>query len=210
VTRDEIRFKPATETESDLLADMVFGTDEQVSAQLAAAVFGARDHEQLRPLFRQVWRSGQHWRSTWVAVDRQGDVVGLVKVGSSALKLDRSLVTVAVRSMRWRAVRLPWRLQLGARVTPAKPAGSFVIDELHVLPSTRGRGVGARLLAHAVMLATEAGRSTISLDTYTTNPARRQYERAGFNAVAETHDATFERLTGIAGRVLYVKSLVAK
>ena len=59
---DRIRIRPATEMESDLVADLVSGTDEQVSAELAVAVFGARDHEQLGPLFRQVWRHGQSWR----------------------------------------------------------------------------------------------------------------------------------------------------
>jgi GNAT superfamily N-acetyltransferase len=207
---DRIRIRPATEMESDVLADVVFGTDEQVSAKLAVAVFGARDHEQLRPLFRQVWRNGRSWRSTWVAVDESDVVVGLVKVGASGLKLDGIIVMVAVRTLRWRAVRLPWRLRMAARVTPQKPAGSFVVDELHVLASARGRGVGGRLLAHSETLAVEARCSTLSLDTYATNPARRLYERVGFRAAAETRDATFERLTGVTGRILYVKPLAAR
>jgi ribosomal protein S18 acetylase RimI-like enzyme len=209
VVSDGLCFRLAVEAESDLLSDLVFGTDDQVSAQLAVDVYGARDREQLRPLFRQVWRSGQSWRSTWVAVNEQGDVVGLVKVGASGITLDRRIVTAAVRSMRWRAVRLPSRLRLAAIVIPTKPAGSFVVDELHVVPSARGRGVGAHLLAHAEDLAIGAKCGSMSLDTYVTNPARRLYERAGFRAMAETSDIAFEQLTGIAGRVLYVKSLVS-
>lgn len=79
-----------------------------------------------------------------------------------------------------------------------------MVDELHVLASARGRGVGGRLLAHSETLV-EAGCSTLSLDTYVTNPARRLYERVGFRAAAETRDATFERLTGVTGRILYVR-----
>ena len=66
-----------------------------------------------------------------------------------------------------------------------------MVDELHVLASARGRGVRGRLLAHSETLV-EARRSTLSLDTNVTNPARRLY-------------ATFERPTGVTGRILYVK-----
>jgi hypothetical protein len=47
----------------------------------------------------------------------------------------------------------------------------------------------------------------MALTTLTTNPARRLYERFGFEVSGEATDPEFERLTGAAGNVLYVKRL---
>jgi hypothetical protein len=41
------------------------------------------------------------------------------------------------------------------------------------------------------------------------NPARRLYERKGFVATCTALDATYERLTGVGGRVLMEKRLAS-
>jgi ribosomal protein S18 acetylase RimI-like enzyme len=47
----------------------------------------------------------------------------------------------------------------------------------------------------------------ISLTTGSNNPARRLYERHGYEHADEKLDARYERLTGVPGRVLLVKQL---
>ena len=74
-------------------------------------------------------------------------------------------------------------------------------------PGFRGRGIGGRLLAFAEAEAARTGHGQVALHTFTTNPARRLYERNGYRAVAEVTDPDFERRTGVAGNVLYVKDL---
>ena len=47
----------------------------------------------------------------------------------------------------------------------------------------------------------------LSLTTNVANPARRLYRRCGFEVAEHREDAEYERITGIAGRVLMVKAL---
>ena len=80
--------------------------------------------------------------------------------------------------------------------------------ELQVAPDRRNEGHGARLLAAVDDHAREVGASHVSLTTAIENPARRLYERCGYELVAEKRDAGYERATGSAGRVLMVKRLL--
>jgi len=52
-----------------------------------------------------------------------------------------------------------------------------------VLPAQRGRGVGTSLLAALIKSARELGRPALSLSVEADNPARRLYERFGFQVV---------------------------
>lgn len=202
-----LSFRPATEAEADLVADLVFGSPDQLGRRVMVAVHGVRDGERLRPLLRAVWRSAGSWRQTIVAVDDEHGVVGLVQTGSSSTRVTSAVFRAALHAHGWRIVRLPRRLRIFDSVSPAKPAGAFLVAELHVHPDHRGAGIGTKILEHAEALARAGGYAEIALDTYTANPARRLYERVGYEAVAETHDPRFERLSGVAGRVLYVKRL---
>lgn len=204
-----IRYRPALEAESDVVADMVFGSEDDVGRQIAIAVYGVRDGERLRPLFRQAWREAENWRQTTLAIDTTGEVIGLVHTGRSSMRITPRLVVAACRALRWRTVRLPLRVRVFDAVSPGKPDDAFVVSELHVRPENRGAGIGGGLLRHAEELGRAKGYLQVALDTYTTNPARHLYERSGYEAVAETFDPRFERLSGTGGRVLYVKQLSA-
>lgn len=76
-----------------------------------------------------------------------------------------------------------------------------------MLASGRGNGVGAALLQQAEAEARIQSSTQLSLTTATNNPARRLYEREGFRLVETRTDPEFEHATGVAGRVLMVKSL---
>jgi GNAT superfamily N-acetyltransferase len=232
---DDLVIRPAGEDESDVVAEIVFGEPGQVTRQVAAALYGVDDPEVLRPLFRAVWAAGENWRQTHVGVvshlsdadptaadpprgapsptigsidlDR---VAGIVQLGESGTRITAGVAVAALRALGIRALAAPRALRLAARVAPTKPAGALIVSELHVAVWSRGRGVGARLLAFAEAEATRTGHDQVALHTFTTNPARRLYERCGYRVVAEVTDPAFERRTGVAGNVLYVKDLAER
>jgi ribosomal protein S18 acetylase RimI-like enzyme len=106
-----------------------------------------------------------------------------------------------------RALRLPHRLRVRARVAPKKPPDAYVIAEIHVAPAYRGRGCGAEILAYAERDARSRGFSEMALHTLTTNPAQRAYRRAGFETMLTLTDPEFRELTGVDGNVLMVRRL---
>ena len=70
--------------------------------------------------------------------------------------------------------------------TPAR--GQFILDGIAVSTSTRGRGIGTRLLEEVLKFAKEQGYETVRLDVVDTNPrAKSLYERCGFKAVRNEH-----------------------
>ena len=80
--------------------------------------------------------------------------------------------------MRW--------VREGRYVMPPVPAHGFYLQNLAVLPSLRGRGLGQRLLEDVFRRAKGAGAQAVHLDLYAGNPAQALYERAGFKVLAET------------------------
>ena len=77
-------------------------------------------------------------------------------------------------------------VQEGRYVLPAVPAQVFYLQNLAVLPSLRGRGLGQCLLEDVFRRAKEAGAEAVHLDLYAGNPAQALYERAGFKVLVET------------------------
>jgi ribosomal protein S18 acetylase RimI-like enzyme len=70
------------------------------------------------------------------------------------------------------------------------------VESLTVSKEMRGQGVGTKLLTRVEQFATEHGYSFLSLNVVDTNPAKRLYERLGFEIV-ETKQLGF--LTKRAG-----------
>lgn len=202
----DLVFRPATRADSDVIADTIFGDAEQDSTRAGIALFGVADPVRLRDLFRSAWRRAHHWRHTEIA-ELDGRPVGLLQAGGSSMRVTPGLVIDALRAVGPAAVRLPFRLRVADRVSPPKPAGAFVVSEVHVVAAYRGRGIGGALLERAEARARREGAAVMALHTLVTNPARRLYERHGYVATAEVTDPAFERLTGVRGNVLYVKDL---
>ena len=202
----DLTFREATADDSDRLADIVFGGPESEGRHVAGAVFGIKDTERLRPVFRRVWREAENWRQSELAL-LDGVPVGALQTGHSSMKITPGVVIAAVRALGLGALRMPSRLRIEDRVSPKKPDGAFIISEIHVDESYRGRGLGARMMARAEEQARAGGYSVMALHTRTANPARRLYERCGYEAAGEATDPEFERLTGVPGNVLYVKRL---
>ena len=69
-------------------------------------------------------------------------------------------------------------------------APTWVLNDLYVRPSARGRGVAEALMTHGERLALEAGAVTVQLETHGDNAvARRLYERRGYRVDATVHYA---------------------
>ena len=202
-----LTFRPATVAESDLLADMVLGDEQQVTTQVAMRLYGIERLDVARALFRVTWRAAENWQRSVIA-SRESEPVGMIQTGMSSMKVTPGLALAALRALGPGALlRLPGRLRIQRRVSPAKPPGAYVVAELHVAPASRGQGIGEAMLAHAEADARGRGFDEMALHTLTNNPARRLYERCGFSVVETRVDPDFRRLTGADGNVLLVKAL---
>ena len=81
------------------------------------------------------------------------------------------------------------------RVFSADEPGYGFVDEhtpelaIAVVPSQRGRGVGEKLLLALIERGRQAGYAALSLSVEPGNPARKLYERHGFEVVDEGAEA---------------------
>lgn len=77
---------------------------------------------------------------------------------------------------------------------PSEPGYGFVDEStpelaIAVVPSKRGHGIGDELLQALIAKAKEGGYERLSLSVEPGNPARKLYERHGFEVVNEGDDA---------------------
>jgi ribosomal protein S18 acetylase RimI-like enzyme len=145
-----------------------------------------------------------------VVAESGGAVVGLLQytLGTAATDVNLERVRLALRvAGPVRLARAVPRLRARQRVDVMPPPDAFYVAELHVDPTRRSEGIGARLLAWADDEATRLGRTHMALNTYSTNRARHLYDRAGYRVTHERTDPRYERYTGIPGRVLMEKRL---
>lgn len=115
-----------------------------------------------------------------LGADAHGDVVACLAVANPGTSARPGRADDAA----WWGVRRDGRLVgvVGAARRPGAPGGrgSWHLHGLGVLPTERGRGLGAALTARAVRDALGAGADWVSLGMYADNAtARRLYERLG-------------------------------
>ena len=149
-----------------------------------------------------------------VVAEQDGSLVGIIETmrpadsdamsAGTMLRMLRGGLRIGGPSLLWRYLRYSCA-RAKVQVEPA-PA-SYYIAELDVHPDHRNRGIGGALLRYAEAAARADCFERMSLATTITNPARHLYERHGFIVVETRTDPAYERLTGIPGRVLMVKSL---
>ena len=137
-------------------------------------------------------------------------VVGVLQYtrGQSGTPITLGHVRLAVSVMGPIGVfRLLPRLRARTKVDMPIPLDSFYIAELHVDPKLRGQGIGGELLDWAEQEARRLGDPRMTLTTTATNPARHLYERKGFAVTTSATNPSYERFTGIPGRVLMEKHI---
>ncbi|WNG48446.1 GNAT family N-acetyltransferase [Archangium minus] len=115
------------------------------------------------------------------AIGPDGTVLGVLghyRAGRGAI--DLRYQTLLRHFSPWSA---PWRALLLLPLHREARPGELLLDGIAVDPAARGRGLGTRLLAHAVELARQDGLRWVRLGVVDTNPrARALYERCGFVA----------------------------
>src|SRR5262245_47788066 len=80
-------------------------------------------------------------------------------------------------------------VQLYPSFSSVRAARIYVLNDLFVLPSARGRGVASSLMRAAVAVAREAGAVRLKLSTAISNaPARRLYEGMGWKRDEEFYE----------------------
>ena len=73
--------------------------------------------------------------------------------------------------------------QLYPLFSSTRMARLYLLNDLFVHADARGTGLGAALLARAYQHACEEGACELMLETGNDNPARRLYERSGYEAI---------------------------
>ncbi len=87
-------------------------------------------------------------------------------------------------------------------------AGELLLDGIAVHPTSRGQGVGTRLLNAVLTMASAKGLQSVRLDVVDTNPAaRRLYERLGFVPVKTNQYAFLRPIFGFSASTMLVKDL---
>lgn len=96
-----------------------------------------------------------------------------------------------------------------SRIDIPIPPGSFHIANLQVDAARQGQGIGNQLLEWAEKEAHRLDAPRMTLITNTDHARTSWYERFGFRTTQTATDPTFERYTGIRGRILMEKDLRA-
>lgn len=203
---DGLTFRRATPEDTERIAAIMFDDPGQEAIGLIGG------EEQAREIGNALVRlpgSPQGWQHT-VLAELEGEPVGVLQAGINpvGVKITLRLALTALRILGPVGVlKLLPRLRARVRLDMKVPDGSHNIVELHVDARLRGRGIGGAMLEYAEGEASKRGCRRMSLTTHTANPARRLYERHGFQVVETRRDADYERYTGVAGRHLMVKDL---
>ena len=186
--------------------------------QLAALMFAAPSREAIaiagtaeaaRRFLTRLWRHAlEAGTSTVIVAEDESGTVGFAQVSHGGeIPPFPTVARAALASMGLGAIGAGWRSLARMKVDLSPPPGGVHLVELQVAPELRNRGIGAFLLARVEEHALEHGAAHVSLTTAADNPARRLYERNGYELVAQKTDARYERITGSEGRVLMVKRL---
>ncbi|MBI4731417.1 MAG: GNAT family N-acetyltransferase [Chloroflexi bacterium] len=178
-----IQIRPALSTDAPLGATLIHLS----MGEEADWVFGRGNHKStgavLAGLFQRKGNRLSHELCSVAELD--GRVVGALvacpgrRLGRLNLRTGLHLLQVVGLAATVRLVRyLP---MYGNLVEAA--ADEFYVTNLAVLPEMQGRGIGAALLSHADALARSNRLLKCSLLVTFDNPARRLYERSGYQIV---------------------------
>ncbi|MCC5887678.1 MAG: GNAT family N-acetyltransferase [Gammaproteobacteria bacterium] len=186
INAETVTLQPATASHPELAAELIHATEPHIFGYL-------HDHDMA--LLRR--HLGYQWQQTdslfshrfCTAAMLDGELAG-IEIGYDAVTQERAAGAMIEHAM---AVLTPAQFahlatwfEHGRYVLPPVPEDAWYLQHLAVVAQARGRGVGERLLVNAMERSREAGFGRVLLDLYAENPARRLYERMGFEVIVET------------------------
>jgi ribosomal protein S18 acetylase RimI-like enzyme len=202
-----IAFRAGGVDDVDGLMDIQFQSPSAEVVAMAVSVVAARRFASL--LLARALAEGT---ADVVVLEVDGSVAGFAQLSTGGdVPSLRIVARSAVTAMGLRgALRAGWRSRPRAAVDLTAPGEGIHLVELQVDPERRNQGLGGRLLDEVERNARERGAPRVSLTTQIDNPARRLYERNGYQVTAEKRDPRYEATTGSPGRVLMVKELAGR
>src|SRR3990172_9952280 len=177
-----LTFRKARREDTDRIAEILHGEPGQEavglcfgSAQLARALGYALVRLPGTP---------QGWEHTVLAALNE-EPVGVLQASGGHLGVTSFLTPgVVLQLMRifgaFKLLRGLPRIRARARLNVDHQPGAYAVNELHVDPRYRNRGIGGALLDYAEEQARRGGYGRGALNTTTSNPARRPYERKSY------------------------------
>lgn len=201
-----IELRRAGVDDVDALVDIQFRSPSREAVAMAGSAAAAMRFQSL--LLARALADGT---AEVIVLDVDGTPAGFAQLSTGGdVPPLRIVARCAVQAMGLRgALVAGWRSVARAAVDLRSTEGGIHLVELQVDPDRRNQGLGGRLLAEVERVARGRGASTLSLTTQIDNPARRLYERSGFQVEAEKRHRRYEAITGSPGRVLMVKTLAS-
>jgi ribosomal protein S18 acetylase RimI-like enzyme len=199
-----IEIRGAAVSDLDALMDIQFRSPSKEAVAMAGSAGAARRFQALL-----IDRGLANGSAEVLLLEIDGTPAGFAELSTGGdVPSLRVVARCAVTAMGLLgALRAGWRSLARAAVDMKAAEEGVHLVELQVDPERRNEGLGARLLAEVERVARERGAATLSLTTSIDNPARRLYERSGFEVEAEKRHRRYEAITGSPGRVLMVKRL---
>lgn len=186
INAETVTLQPASPDEPELAAELIFATEPHIFGYLhghdMALVRSHLGHQWQQPDSLFSHRYG-------TAAMHGGRLAG-IEIGYGRAEQERAAVAMIEHAMAHMtaaqfAHMATW-LEYGPYVLPPVPEDAWYLQHLAVVAEARGKGVGERLLRHALERSREAGFARVLLDIYEENPARRLYQRMGFEVIVET------------------------
>lgn len=183
---ETVTLQPASADEPELAAELIFATEPHIFGYL---------HGHDMALVRS--HLGFQWRQTdslfshryCTAAMHEGKLAG-IEIGYGMAEQEQASGAMIEHAMAHMtaaqfAHMATW-FEHGRYVLPPVPEDAWYLQHLAVVAEARGKGVGERLLLNALDRSREAGYARVLLDLYAENPARRLYQRMGFDVIVET------------------------
>ena len=187
---DGVRIESATPDHATAVSELVWSTGPSSYSY----IFGER---RLFDVFvQEAWRTpDSYFGHTDATLARDGERVVGVEIGFAGERNYETRANLAGVSSVLRAggrlasselAGILGRAEKASYLNPHVPHSAYYVLALAVVPEVRGRGVGARLLAHALKRARAAGCRSLHLDVLSDNAAVSFYRAHGLETVAET------------------------
>jgi ribosomal protein S18 acetylase RimI-like enzyme len=202
-----IEFRRAGVHDVDALVDIHFRSPSKEAVAMAGSAAAAKRFQSM--LLARALADGA---AEVIVLEIDGTAAGFAQLATGGdVPPLRIVARAAVKAMGLRgALAAGWR-SLARAAVDLKPAEKGIhLVELQVDPDHRNEGLGTRLLSEVERVARERAIPNVSLTTQIDSPARRLYDRSGFQVEAEKRHRRYEAITGSPGRVLLVKQVASR